>query len=148
MKTCACAAEQCGYRWVVADDADEQPCPQCGTETDPPHRLPNEHRDKMADLCVRFFTRVGADELAAQAEAGESIVARLLDGMGTTQIWTARGFLGRAGLDYIAQADESEMEAILDVMVSGGSDVGLVCWSNRDWSIDEMKRARDVMLAA
>lgn len=148
MKTCTCTGETCGYRWVVADDAGDQPCPQCGVEIHAPDRLPNEYRDKMANVFVGFFTRVGADELATQAESGQSVVDRLLKGMPKTQIWTARGFLGRGGLDYIAQADESEMDAVLDVMMSGGSDVGVILWANRDWSIAEMKRAREVMLAA
>lgn len=144
MRTYNCG---CGYRWVGADDAGIQPCPTCGEQVDAPARLPNPMRVKMADILCDFFRKVDPDGLAQQIADGQSVAGKMLETMPKTQLWMARGYLGREGLDYMQSADDGEMDAILDVMLDSGGDAPLILWANRDWSLREMRRVRDVMLS-
>lgn len=147
MTTRTCS--QCSQRYVGPDDKPFR-CPNCQTENPPPAREPNEIRDKVTGSLSQFFKSVTASSLLDHAEHGSSLVDSLFTQEAhRMHIWTARGYLGRRGLDYLKELTDDEIDAMVDQMMDGpASDHAYVLWQYPEWSRAQIYRARDILLNA
>jgi len=110
-------------------------------------REPGPVPPALIHILAQWIAGLPPGQLAAWAAAEADVVPSLL---GRWPAWARRfavGWIGPAGMAWLAQAGPPEWQAVVDALCAWRADVAEVLWPHEAWFHDQLARARDALVA-
>lgn len=137
---------ECGNEALMEDRSDQKFCSKCGEPTARPATWPpSKQRSRLVNVISGEVANIDARSFASAASNDEDPVpdmdARVRQYGGLIKAW-----MGKDGLQYLRDLDQSEMDAVLDALLEKAPAQAFIFWQFRPWFYRFAGRARDALL--